>query len=180
MGFFSGLFGGGDDDDSGTDWGGIVSTGLSLYDEYTKGQAASGAYKTEASNAKANAKYEKQLAVDSNERGSELADKFAIQGQRYEGKQMAAEGASGVVANSGSFQQANQATRDQINMDTQTIMRNTMREAYGHTLAAESGLRAADAYTSAASSAQLESELNMAGTILTGDYSGGMSAKWWE
>lgn len=170
MGFFGGLFG--DGGGGGTDWDDLIETGLTLYGDYAKGQSASSALKATATNYKNNAKYEKQLAVDSNERGSEMADKSATSAERYKGKQMAAEGASGVVANSGSFQGVNEATRDQLNSDTQTIMRNTMREAYGHTLAAETGMSAASAYTTAASNAELSSNLSMAGDLLT--------SKWWE
>ena len=179
MGWMSDLFGGGSGGAS-TDWTGIVSSGLNLYSQYEEGQARSDAYSTKASNTRSNAAYEMQRARDADVRGSEAADKYALSAERYKGKQIAGQGASGFVVGSGSFQDVNRETDTTFQSDLQTIMRNTMREAYGHKLAADSGIQAANDYDNAAYTSWLNTQLGLAGSIITGDLAEGLSKKYWE
>jgi hypothetical protein len=180
MGFLSNLFKSGSKASTGSSWLDIATTGLDLYGQYTSGKEKKKTLDTQAQNSKENAAYELQRAADSDQRGAEDAEKYAKSARRYKGSQLAAMGASGVVAGSGSFQSVANETDQVTDADLQTIMRNTMREAYGHRQAAEYGFRTADNYSSAADNAKLSSELGMAGTIMAGNYSGGKTRKFWE
>lgn len=178
MGFFGDLFGSNKSGD--IDWTSLASEGLNLYSQYSEGSAKKSAYESKASSSRDTAAYEMQRAADADKIGSETLEKYGVSAQRYMGKQMAAQGASGIVAGSGSFQDVNRATQATLGQDMQTIMRNTMREAYGHTLAAKSNIVAANEYSNAGNNAWTNSQLGIAGSIITGDLADGLVKKYWE
>lgn len=180
MGWFSDLFSGGSSGGSSTDWLGLVGEGLNLFGQYTEGQGRKSAYENKANALRDNAAYELERAADSNVRGSAELEKYGVSAQRYMGKQIAEQGASGITVGSGSFQDVNRSTEAVTQQDMQTIMRNTMREAYGHTLAAQSGVTAAGDYDRAASNSWLNSQLGIMGSIITGDLADGLVKKYWE
>jgi hypothetical protein len=179
MSWLSDTFGGGTSS-GGTDWLSLADEGLKLYGQYENGQNKSSLYQHQADYSKKNADYELQQAKDAYEVGSAAADKYGTRAQRYEGSQVAAQGASGIQVGSGTFQQVNQDTQQAFHDDMATMMRNTVRSAYGHQLAAEAGFTSSNDYRGAANNALLNSQLGMMGTVLTGDYADGLQKKFWE
>lgn len=165
---------------SSTDWGGLIETGLKVYNDYTAGKEAERGMRSSASTAGANAGYLAQKATDTNAIGSREAAEFGRKGRLYQGTQRAAQGASGVVAGAGTFADVERGTAEQLREDQATMLRNTMREAYGYQL--QSGnYSAAQSEAGRAADSMANTTKNQAvGSIASATYAEGLKRKWWE
>jgi hypothetical protein len=158
---------------------GLAGTAVSAVGAVEQGQATAANASYQAQVARNNAQIANQNAAWTTESGEAQA---AAQGEKAKaavGSVVAAQGADNVDVNTGSAEQVSSGAKSLANLDTQTIMSNAARGAYGYRVAATSDTAQAGLEEQEASQATTAGDISSLGSFLSGISSvGGNWAKY--
>lgn len=158
---------------------GIASSLFGAKGKKDEGKEAKRAAQSQAADAKWNEKMDKKRAEDAKQRGAMEADQMAMQTRQLLGRQRSLMGASGVIADAGTFADVLDDTEAAGLQDQGTILQNAMREAYGYTQSAKNWRRKYKELKGAGAKAEKAGNAGAVGSMITGAINAGSSMGWW-
>ena len=165
----------------GWSWGDVfeaASTLLGAKQKYDQGKEQQRALDDQARADEVNANLDKERANDALKRGVMEADRAAQRKRSLVGKQRAAMGVSGVAVGRGSFSNVINDTLAAGAEDEDTIMQNSIREAWGYTARSNQSSASAGSNRRAGRKSSEYGTLGALGTLAAGTYSFGKN-RWW-
>jgi hypothetical protein len=158
---------------------GLVGAGVSAYGQYQsmEAQSADAAYQSQV--AANNAKIAKQNAQFETEAGEITASNYGLKTRAAVGSMKAAQAASGVDVNSGSFVEERGAAAELGMLDAMTIRSNAAKKTYGEQVAETSFKAQSQLLKAQSQQADAAAPIAAFGTLLSGASSvGGNYAKY--
>lgn len=146
---------------------GVIGGGISAAGQIEQGQATANAANYRAQVSKNNADIAIQNATYAEQAGQAKATTQGMKGALVAGKIKAGQGASGVDVNTGSNVAVQAGQREVSKLDTETVLNNSLLEAYGYRTRATSEESQAGLEQLTAEQAPIGAEIGAAGSLLS-------------